>query len=109
MIGYSFGASFKRFSLSFPDVSKNKGMADTAPLKHGSPLSLISLSVGEECATLSSRYCTTEDSCEPFGGRRVDLLDPVDCLTGQICCQAGDHPIGGKKETEDTVNVALSV
>ena len=32
MIGYIFGASFKQFSLSFPDVNKNKGVAETAPL-----------------------------------------------------------------------------
>ena len=32
MIGYIFGASFKQFSLSFPDVNKNKGVTETAPL-----------------------------------------------------------------------------
>ena len=32
MIGYIFGAYFKQFSLLFPDVNKDKGVADTAPL-----------------------------------------------------------------------------
>ena len=32
MIRYIFGASFKQFSLTFPDVNKNKGVAETAPL-----------------------------------------------------------------------------
>ena len=32
MIRYIFGAYFKQFSLSFPDVNKNKGVAETAPL-----------------------------------------------------------------------------
>ena len=32
MIRYFLCASFKQFSLSFPDVNKNKGVAETAPL-----------------------------------------------------------------------------
>ena len=36
MIKYIFGASFKQFSLSFPDVNKNKGVAETAPLLYNS-------------------------------------------------------------------------
>ena len=32
MIGYIFGAYFKQFSLSFPDVNKDKGVAEMAPL-----------------------------------------------------------------------------
>ena len=32
MIRYSFGAYFEEFSLSFPDVNKNKGVAERAPL-----------------------------------------------------------------------------
>ena len=31
MIRYIFGVSFKQFSLSFPDVNKHKGVAETAP------------------------------------------------------------------------------
>ena len=33
MIRYIFGTSFKQFSLSFPDENRNKGVAETAPLK----------------------------------------------------------------------------
>ena len=33
MIRYIFGASFEQFSLSFPDVNKNKGVAVTARAK----------------------------------------------------------------------------
>ena len=40
MIGYIFGASFKQFSLSFPDVNKNKGVAETAPLMIKRPQSI---------------------------------------------------------------------
>ena len=32
MIRYSFVGYFKQFSLSSPDVNKNKGVAETAPL-----------------------------------------------------------------------------
>ena len=32
MIWYIFGASFKQFSLSFPDVNKNKKVVETDPL-----------------------------------------------------------------------------
>ena len=35
MIRYIFGASFKTFSLSFPDVNRNTGVAETAPLSSG--------------------------------------------------------------------------
>ena len=33
MTGYIFGAYFKQFSLSFPDVDKNKRVAETSPLR----------------------------------------------------------------------------
>ena len=33
MIRYVFGAYFKQFSLSSPDVNKNKGVAEMAPFK----------------------------------------------------------------------------
>ena len=32
MIRYIFNAYFEQFSLSSPDVNKNKGVAETAPL-----------------------------------------------------------------------------
>ena len=44
MTGYIFCAYFKQFSLSSPDVNKNKGVAETAPLMvmlHGTTVTTI--------------------------------------------------------------------
>ena len=46
VIRYIFGASFKQFSLLFPDVNKNKGVAETAPLRK--TFSEVKLLVGKQ-------------------------------------------------------------
>ena len=52
MIRYIFGAYFKQFSLSFPDVNKKQGVAETAPLKAGLSvhlaLGLVSVPLAKE-------------------------------------------------------------
>ena len=52
MIRYVFGASFEQFSLSFPDVNKNKGVAEMAPLNMLHP---ITITVSDNCFMVSEK------------------------------------------------------
>ena len=78
MIRYIFGAYFKQFSLSFPDVNKNKGVAETTPV--------IGKKLGEFFISRNkfSKHCNMKLICTQNGNMCLDVKNkPSDWLSKQ--------------------------